>query len=121
MAGPRKYDLEERLINFSLLILAIVDSLPETRVCNHLGNQLLRSGTSAALNYGEAQGAESGKDFCHKMQIVLKELRETSVCLKILFRRNIMSNEKALQESSELIAIFTVSVKTAKASINKSR
>jgi len=51
----RVYDLEERLITFGLAIMRIVDILPDTKVCNHVGGQLLRSGTSPALNYGEAQ------------------------------------------------------------------
>jgi len=114
MSSARKYDLEDRLVEFSLSVLTIVDSLPETRVCNHLGGQLLRSGTSPALNYGEAQAAESKKDFCHKLQVILKELRESSITLQILFRRGHISSNEALQESRELVAIFTASVKTAK-------
>ena len=56
MAGaPRKYDLEERLLDFAVSVIDIVEGLPDAKVCNHLGGQLLRSGTSPALNYGEAQ------------------------------------------------------------------
>ncbi len=80
----RKYDLEERLIDFVLLIDEIIENLPPTKLANHLSGQMVRSGTSPALNYGEAQSAESQKDFIHKMQIILKELRETRIILKII-------------------------------------
>ena len=119
MGKAREYDLEERLIKFALSVLTIVDSLPDTKVCNHLGSQLLRSGTSPALNYGEAQAAESRKDFCHKLQVILKELRESSISLRILFLRGHLESEMTLQESRELVAIFSASVKTTKASIHK--
>ena len=80
----RKFDLEERLIEFVLLLDEITEQLPSTRLANHLAGQMVRSSTSPALNYGEAQSAESQKDFVHKMQIILKELRETKICLKII-------------------------------------
>ena len=71
-----KFELEERLINFAVLIIEIVNELQNTKAGNHLGGQLVRSGTSPALNYGEAQSGESRKDFIHKIKVVLKELRE---------------------------------------------
>lgn len=114
MAHDRKYDLEERLIEFALVVADIVDSLPDTRFCNHMGSQLIRSGTSPALNYGEAQAAESRKDFIHKIQVILKELRESRISLKVLSRRTQLIDERALKESDELVAIFATSVKTAK-------
>jgi len=76
-----KYDLEERLVNFAIKIIDVVESLPRTRAGNHLAGQLIRSGTSPAFNYGEAQAAESRSDFVHKIGIVLKELKETRICL----------------------------------------
>ncbi len=112
-----RYDLEERLITFSVLIIDVVESLPKSRVGNHMAGQLIRSGTSPAFNYGEAQSAESRKDFVHKMKIVLKELRETSICLEIIQRKGLcprrqLSNS-ALEECRQLIAIFAKSVSTA--------
>jgi len=86
-----KRDLEERLIRFAVLIIEIVESMPSTRSANHLGSQLLRSGTSPALNYGEAQSAESRRDFVHKIKIVLKELREKYVCLRIVNQTMILN------------------------------
>lgn len=67
-----KYDLEERLIDFSVLIIEIVNEIPNSKAGNHLSGQLVRSGTSVSLNYGEAQSAESKKDFIHKMKVILK-------------------------------------------------
>ena len=111
-----KYDLEERLIKFSLSIIAFVKALPNKQEFQVLGNQILRSGTAPALLYGEAQAAESRKDFIHKMRIGLKELRETSVSLKILGLLDSGQQDqisKIAQENNELIAIFVKSIKTA--------
>lgn len=65
----RKYDLDERCVVFSAAVLVYVDRMPKTEAGRHMGRQLLRSGTSAALHYGEVQGAESQADFIHKMRI----------------------------------------------------
>jgi len=113
----RKFDLEDRLVEFAVNILDLVESLPETRASMHLGGQLLRSGNSPALNYGEAQSAESRKDFVHKLKVILKELRESSICLRIMDKRSLLKNHEMLNESKELVAIFTKSVKTAEAPI----
>ena len=112
-----KRDLEERLINYAVLIVEIVEGMPNTRAASHLGGQLVRSGTSPALNYGEAQSGESRKDFIHKIKVVLKELRESFVCLKIIYRTKLFSSEtkvqSALKENNELIANFVKSAETA--------
>ena len=96
--------------------------MPENYGSNHLAKQLLRSGTSVSLNYGEAQSGESRKDFIHKMKIVLKELRETFICLKIIKRTEMYgSREKifrAKQENDELISIFVKSIETAQRNMN---
>lgn len=117
-----KFDLEERLIDFAVKVIRIAESLPSTFSANHLSGQLIRSGTSAALNYGEAQSGESRKDFVHKIKIVLKELRETYVCLKIIHRLKLHSNEElmreALTENNELISIFVKSTETAQKNMN---
>jgi four helix bundle protein len=113
-----KFDLEKRLIDFSIVIIDIVESLPNTRVGNHIANQLVRSGTSPAANYGEAQSAESRSDFIHKMRISLKELRETRIWLLIIQRKEMIKQvtivARVLKENCKLIAIFAASVKTAK-------
>ena len=112
-----KKDLETRLINFAVLIVQIVETMQQTKAANHLSGQLLRSGTSPALNYGEAQSGESRRDFIHKIKIVLKELRESNICMKIIYNTKLYEKEEpiqlALNESNELIAIFVQSVATA--------
>ncbi len=113
-----EYDLEDRLIEFAVSMIDIVEALPNTRTGNHIAGQLLRSGTSPAPNYGEAQGAESRKDFIHKLKVVLKELRETKVWLRIILRKSLIHHEAqvktGLEECVELIRIFSKSIKTAK-------
>ena len=114
----RKFDLEDRLIDFTAMIADVVEGLPNTKAANHIGGQMIRSGSSPALNYGEAQEAESRKDFIHKIGICRKELRETKVALKIIARKpykEVLSySEKALKERLELLAIFSKSIETAK-------
>ncbi|SRR5258706_3418724 len=110
-----KHQLEERLIDFAVLIIESVHRLPDNRIANHLGGQLLRSGTSPALNYGEALGAESRKDFVHKLGVILKELRESHNCLRILSKVNYVKRDDAsLVECNELISIFVKSINTTK-------
>jgi four helix bundle protein len=120
----KKFDLEERLIDFSVFILKIVTELPSTKAGSHLAGQLVRSGTASALNYGEAQSGESRKDFIHKMKISLKELRETHICLKIIKRSGQLVNssilDQALTENNELISIFVKSIETAQRNLDNS-
>ena len=112
-----KFDLEERLISFSVNIIEIVGAMPDTKSANHLAGQLLRSGISPSLNYGEAQSGESRKDFIHKLKIVLKELRESFICLKIISRTQLHHSEEKMRlmltENNELISIFVKSTETA--------
>lgn len=112
----RVFDLEDRLIDFALLIDEIIESLPNTRLANHMANQMVRASTSPALNYGEAQSAESSRDFIHKLKVILKELRETRVCLKIIIKKPLLEKEKvsnAIDENNQLLAIFLKSIETA--------
>src|SRR5579872_6132634 len=80
----RKFDLEERLIDFAVLIIEVSENITNSPAGKHISGQIVRSGTSPALQYGEAQGAESRADFVHKLKVLLKELRETLVGLKII-------------------------------------
>ena len=118
-----KQELENRLIDFAATIIIVASKFEKNYAGNHLAGQIIRSGTSPALNYGEAQSAESNKDFVHKMGICLKELRETNNCLKIIERANLHSNSKMLDqlkvEANELISIFVASIKTAKKNAEK--
>ncbi|MBL7115129.1 MAG: four helix bundle protein [Kiritimatiellae bacterium] len=113
-----KYDLEERLLEYSVRIIRVVEQLPNTRVGNHIAGQLLRSGTSPYPNHGEAQAAESPKDFVHKLRISLKELRETKRWLKLIQRIPLIEPaeklDSILEETEELIRIFVTSIKTSK-------
>src|SRR2546422_9150579 len=83
-------ELEERLVNFAVRIVKLSASLPRTPAGKHIAGQILRSGTSPAPNYGEARGAESQADFIHKLRIVLKELNETSIWLRVIERSQIL-------------------------------
>ena len=112
-----KYNLENRLLEFSVKIIKIVDQLPNSRVGNHIAGQLVRSGTSPYPNHGEAQAAESPKDFVHKLRISLKELRETQRWLKLIRRVPLLKQPEkidvVLYETEELIKIFVSSIRTA--------
>ncbi len=116
--GNKEYNLEDRLIDFAVRIIRVAESLPKTKVGNHISGQLIRCGTSPAPNYGEAQDAESRADFIHKMKVSLKELRETKVWLLIIGKSNLLKPSSKLEplidESNQLISIFVASVKTAK-------
>jgi four helix bundle protein len=113
----KKFDLDERLIDFAVEVIFFTESLPNTKAANHLGGQLLRSGTSPSLNYGEVQGAESQRDFIHKMKVCLKELRESYNNLRILRKAKIPLKleevEVLISECNELISIFVASIHTA--------
>ena len=111
------YDLEERLLEYSVRIIKIVEQLPNTKAGKHVAGQLLRSGTSPYPNHGEAQAAESQRDFIHKLRISLKELRETQRWLKLIQRVPLIKKPELLiyilEETEELIKIFVTSIKTA--------
>ena len=116
--SSREFDLVDRLVDFAVTIIDIVEALPRTRACNHIAGQLLRLRTSPAPNYGEAQSAESRKDFIHKMKISLKELQETKIWLRIILRKSFIQPveqvKTIVRECDELIRIFAKSVSTAK-------
>lgn len=84
--AKKKYDLEDRLVDFVARVIDVVEALPKTRTGNYIASQLIRCGIAPALLYGEAQRTESRDDFIHKMKVVLKELKETRVCLKIIIK-----------------------------------
>jgi four helix bundle protein len=114
-------ELENRLIDFTVAINGMVYGLKAGLLSQTIGLQIIRSATSATLNFGEAQGAESRRDFIHKMNVVLKELRETEISLKIILRSNQSENEIILitiiEECKQLVAIFQKSLNTARKNI----
>lgn len=118
MGSEKKFDLQERLIDFAVKVIKVTEVLPNNRTGNHIRGQLLRCGTSAAANYGEAQSAESRSDFIHKIKIVLKELRETKVWMILIQRAGLIKTEERIKpmilENDELISIFVKSEQTAK-------
>jgi four helix bundle protein len=118
------FDLQERLVDYAVRIIRVVDALGGSRAAAHIGGQVLRSGTSPAANYAEAQSAESRADFIHKIKVVLKELRETRVWLTVIARAGLVKPatrlEYLLHESEELIAIFVRSEQTARRNSKRS-
>ncbi len=118
----RKVDLEDRLVKVAVSCLEICDRLPRTRIGFNLEHQLSKSATAAALNFGEAQAAESAADFIHKLKIVLKELRETIINLKIIIAKPLVEGpfmDAVPIEANQLMAIFFQSIKTAKENQHK--
>jgi len=114
----RGQDIEDRLVTFAVRIVNLCDSLSESRARNHIGGQLLRSGTAPASHYAEARNAESDNDFIHKMSLGLKELNESRIWLRILIEGNLIPGNKLQplhQECVELCRIFGASVAKVKA------
>jgi four helix bundle protein len=114
----RKFDLEERLLEFASAIIDLSEKLPDSRASNHIAGQILRSGTSPYPNHGEAEDAESREDFIHKLKVCLKELRETRRWARLIQRKGWTKDETTLSfvlsETDELIRIFFSSIQTAK-------
>ena len=112
-----KYDLEGRLIDFSVLVISLSESLTKNQSGKYLSGPIIRSGIAPALNYGEAKSAESINDFVHKMKVALKELRETFIAIQIIKAKPLTRNtellDKCIIECNELISIFVKSIKTA--------
>ena len=109
-------NLGERLLEYGARIIKLVECLPNTLVGRRVADQLLRSGTSAGANYEEARAAESKYDFVHKLQIALKELRESNYWLRLLVKSGKISAERMddlLDESNQLRAMLSKSVATA--------
>ena len=115
--SKRVYNLENRLLEFVPVIIELTESLPNTRVGNHVAGQLLRCGTSSLSNHGEVEAAESRRDFLHKLRICLKELRETKRWLRLVSRTGTLTTPTnltaCLNEVEELIRIFVASIRTA--------
>jgi four helix bundle protein len=112
--NPR-FNLEDRLLEFSARIIRLIDALPNTRSANHLAGQILRSGTSPYGNHGEVEAAESRKDLIHKLKVCLKELKETKRWLRLVKKSKMLPEKNMvliLAESEELFRIFFASVRT---------
>ena len=116
MSAP-KFDLEDRLLEFSVRIIRVTESMKRSRAANHIADQLLRSGTSPYGNHGEAEGAESRDDFIHKLKVCYKELRESRRWLRLVQKATLIAKPKLLEslitEADELVRIFASSIRTA--------
>jgi len=119
----KKYDIEERLVDYACRMIDVVEALPKTRAGNYIAGQLIKSCHSPAFNYGESQAAESRDDFIHKLGVVLKELKECRTALKIIIRKQMIKPVKKLSaiyvETEELIAIVGKSISTAEKNRNE--
>jgi four helix bundle protein len=115
--SDRIFDLEDRLVQFACKCLDVCDLLPHNKTGQNLEYQLSKSSTASALIYGEAQAAESNADFIHKLKMVLKEIKESRINLRIIMEKPVVQHEKVqtvFKEVNELIAIFLASIETAK-------
>ena len=115
--AEQEFDLEDRLLDYSAEIIRVTERLPSTRAGNHVAGQLLSSGTSPFPHHGEAQSAESRRDFIHKMKVCLKELREAKRWLRLIHRVPLLKPasrvDRLLDETEELVKIFDASIRTA--------
>ena len=113
----KKRDIVERTFNFSIEIIKLISLLPKNSLGFALTSQIVRSGTSIGANVEEAQGAISKKEFIQKMQIALKEARETRYWIRIIIETKLATEtvtEKLLDEINQLIGILSTIVKNAK-------
>ena len=112
-----KFDLEERLLAFSVRVIRVTEAMKKTRAGLHLADQLLRAGTAPYGQHGEAEGAESRDDFIHKLKLCYKELREARRWLMLVQRVELVANPPSLNEligeADELVRIFAASLRTA--------
>jgi four helix bundle protein len=117
-SAQRRFDLEERLLEFASAVIDLSEKLPNTRAGNHIAAQILRSGTTPYPNHGEAEDAESRDDFIHKLKICLKELRETLRWARLVRHKAYAKDDPTLVfvlgEADELIRIFYSSIQTAR-------
>ncbi len=114
----RKYDLNERLIDFAVMVIKLFDIIIKTPAGLYLVDHMMRSGIAPSLHYGEAQGAESRKDFIHKLGVLIKELRESLNAMKVIRKAKLVKDyeliDATIKECTELISIFNKSIDTAK-------
>ena len=122
-APGRKYDLEDRLLEYAAAILRLCDRIPRSVAGAYVAGQLVRSGVSPLYNHGEAESAESSRDFVHKLKICLKELRESFRALRLMRLSGLINDPDAidplLAETDELIRIFVASIRTAQSNMTR--
>jgi four helix bundle protein len=109
--------LSERFLEYASAIVKLTAKLENSFAGKHIAGQLFRSGTSAGANYEEGCGAQSRADFIHKLQIVLKELRESSFWLRLIQKAELLKDlavDDLIEETKQLINIIAKSLITAK-------
>ncbi len=116
--------MSDRFLMFVVNLIKLERKICKTYAGRHIYGQLFRSGTSAGANYEEARAGESTADFIHKMQIVLKELRESHFWIRLIYAAKLVPPEDEtliliLRESKELANITAKSVVTAKSKMVK--
>jgi four helix bundle protein len=115
-------DLANRLLDFGVRIIRLIQALPKSMVGKHVAHQLVRSGTSCGANYEEARGGESRADFVHKLGVSWKESREARYWLHLIQRAELVKPirvDALLKESGELCAILSKSLETARKNLKK--
>ncbi len=113
MSNRVKYDIYERIFNFIVLVLDLIDKLPKSYSNQVINNQLTRSVTSMGANSQEADGANSKKDFLHCLTITRKETKETIFWLRLIQKLNPQSKEfqTIINEGIEINAIISAIIK----------
>ena len=115
-------ELKKRTKQFGLRVIRLVESLPSGQTSRTIGNQLLRSGMSVGANYRAACRGRSKADFIAKAGISLEEADECLYWMELLQEAGIVPADRMkdiMKEADELVAIFTASIKTARAHFNQ--
>ena len=116
MQNTKIYDLEERTLKYAKLVRDYVNTLPKTISNIEYGKQLIRSSGSVAANYIEANESLGDKDFKMKIKISRKEAKESKLWIELSepIEEKLILKEKLIQESGELIKIFSSILKNTK-------
>jgi len=117
MAKDKPEDIKDRTFRFALTIISLVEALPNTISAKTIGKQLIRSGTSIGANVEEATAAHSKADFIYRMNVALREARETLYWLRLLEASQISETKIAaeiLQEADEITRILGAIVSSAR-------
>ena len=115
--NSKRYDLEERTLEFGKRIIRLAKTLPKNTINFNLIDQAIRSGTSMGANYREANETETKKDFLFRARICRKEGKETIYWLNLIIEANPEFAERIkplLQETLELVKIFAAIIEKSK-------
>jgi four helix bundle protein len=125
VTNEKPFDIKKRTFEFGVRIVRLVNTLPRTIAGGKVAEQLVKSGTSIGANVEEADGAESKRDFVHKMSIARKEARETRYWLRIVRATGLSKDAQEvsylLQESDELVRILSAIIRSTQKGMTKSQ